>query len=741
MNLSRPAKRAVIIFCSALAFWAVIIILKNLYQSYNGGPITSGKSGGAIQVLHNRDTTLLPEYWKYHKGDDSLWSRTNINDSKWDSVQPDLNLRKIPENYFNGICWFRATVHVDQARAHRIYAIDFTQHGASEIYWDGKRIIEYGTVSQDANTEEPFQPPFPMIFFTGDTGMHTLAIRYSNQHYLEYFQAVYREEMAGIEMDVIPRQEIPVGSLDAMRRFTFAFILLFGFFLTLSIVHFLLYVFYRKQKQNLYYSLFSFSFSLCFLMPYIILTTTDPPFSFFCNQLFFVALTTLFLFLIKLLHSLFTPTAFRVTFTISTLLGVAMLGTYYMDMDGVWDILLSIYITFACIEFIRSIVEGIRHKLPGSKIIGAGVLIFALFISLLLIVAAITGNVSFSLEADNGLWLIVLVVFVIISIPLSMSIYLAYDFSNTNRDLSKKLDEVEALSQKTISQEKEKQEILSKQKETLEVQVKERTREVVEQKKVIEEKNKDITDSINYAKRIQDAILPSDEQVRQMLPESFVLFKPKDIVSGDFYFFAEAENKVIVAAVDCTGHGVPGAFMSMVGYNHLKRIVVENGIADTSKILDELHKQVLHSMNRDITRRDSKDGMDVSIVSIDKKKRELQFSGAVRPLYYFDSAGFHEVKGERYSIAGVKEIGSAPYASTTITVTEPTTFYLFSDGFADQFGGKDGKKLMSKNFRELLTSIQNKSMSEQKAFLDKFIEDWKSGREQMDDVMVIGIKI
>jgi serine phosphatase RsbU (regulator of sigma subunit) len=192
------------------------------------------------------------------------------------------------------------------------------------------------------------------------------------------------------------------------------------------------------------------------------------------------------------------------------------------------------------------------------------------------------------------------VIVALLSIPLSMSIYLAYDFSQTNRNLQKKLVEVEELSAKTIAQEKEKQEILSQQKEVLEIQVEERTREVVQQKKVIEEKNKDITDSINYAKRIQDAILPSEEQIKKMLPESFVLFKPKDIVSGDFYFFAETGGRVIAAAVDCTGHGVPGAFMSMVGANHLKRIVTEQKITDTSKILDELHRQVLHSLNRDI---------------------------------------------------------------------------------------------------------------------------------------------
>jgi len=178
----------------------------------------------------------------------------------------------------------------------------------------------------------------------------------------------------------------------------------------------------------------------------------------------------------------------------------------------------------------------------------------------------------------------------------------------------------------------------------------------------------------------------------------------------------------------------------MVGHNHLKRIVSEQGITDTSKILDELHKQVLLSLNRDISKRDSKDGMDAAIISIDKQKKEVQFSGAVRPLYYFDSAGFHEVKGERFSIAGVKEIVSAPYISSTITVNEPTTFYLFSDGFADQFS-PNNKKLMTGKFKEVLSVVQNKSMPEQKRHLDSFIENWKGSMEQTDDIMVIGIKL
>ncbi len=739
MKLSKPSGRAVIIVVSAFVFLAIVIFLKNWHQSSSEEQVPKRK--GVIRVSHAPDTTFIPKFWKYHAGDDVEWANSDIDDSNWNTVNPELNLNEIPQNLFSGICWFRATIFVDSAHAGNVYGIDFNQNGASEIYWDGKLIQKYGIVAGSPENEEPYRPGFSMFFFSGASGYHHMAIRYSNQRYLEYFYSVYEEEMAGISMNLILHPDVSVASEETRGRLIFSLSLLCGFFFTLGLVHFLLFIFYRVQVQNLYYSMFAFCFSACFLTLYLLITTTNPALQLFCNHFFVVLVVMLLLFLVMLLHSLFQPRAAKVTFVISLSIALLITALQYISTSDFWNILLIFYFMFTCIELIRSIVEGFWKKLPGSRIIGIGTLIFALFLSLLMLTAVIMGNLSFNSEGDSAYLFIVLLVSCLVSLPLSMSVYLAYEFSLTNRNLSKKLTEVEVLSAKAIEQEKEKQEILSTQKENLEIQVIERTREVVLQKKVIEERNKDITDSINYAKRIQDAILPSEEQVKNMIPDCFVLYKPKDIVSGDFYFFAETNGRVVIAAVDCTGHGVPGAFMSMVGYNHLKRMVHEQGLTDTSKILDELHKQVLHSMNRDIAKRDSKDGMDVAIVSIDKERRELQFSGAVRPLYYFDSMGFHEVKGERYSIAGIKEIGSDSYVSTTIMVMQPTAFYIFSDGFTDQFGGKDGKKIMSKNFKELLNSIQSKSMNEQRIFLDNFIEEWKSGREQIDDIMVIGIRL
>ncbi len=261
------------------------------------------------------------------------------------------------------------------------------------------------------------------------------------------------------------------------------------------------------------------------------------------------------------------------------------------------------------------------------------------------------------------------------------------------------------------------------------------------QKEVIEQKNKDITDSINYAKRIQTAILPSKQFIEQLFPESFVLYQPRDIVSGDFYFFARSGNKRIAAVCDCTGHGVPGAFMSMIGNDLLNRIVNELEITDTAKILNELHKNILSSLNQEAGKRTSSDGMDISILCYDEDKKTIQLSGAVRPAYYVDSNGnLHEVKCDRYAI-GTNAVSDISFISRTISLSGKTTIYLFSDGYADQFGGNEGKKFMTKRFKETLLSIQKKTMDEQERALDSAMQAWKKGEEQVDDILVVGIRI
>ena len=292
---------------------------------------------------------------------------------------------------------------------------------------------------------------------------------------------------------------------------------------------------------------------------------------------------------------------------------------------------------------------------------------------------------------------------------------------------------------------------LQHEKEVLERIVSERTAEIVKQKDEIEqknelitEKNKSITDSINYARRIQTAMLPLEVDIKKALPEHFILFRPRDIVSGDFYWFAETEDRIIITAVDCTGHGVPGAFMSMVG-SEILTTIVSKGIVEAGKILTKQNSYIRKALKQDAT--ENQDGMDMALCSIDKKRRVVEYAGAKNPLVYIQNGEINQVKADKQGIGGSQFYQNFEYTTHEIALTDsPSWFYMFSDGYADQFGGPELKKFMSKHLRNLLFEIHEKSMSEQREILNSTIENWiknspDPSNEQTDDILVIGFKI
>ena len=288
---------------------------------------------------------------------------------------------------------------------------------------------------------------------------------------------------------------------------------------------------------------------------------------------------------------------------------------------------------------------------------------------------------------------------------------------------------------------------LAESERELEQKVIERTLEVVRQKEEIEHQSekleelyKDITASIRYAKRLQDSILPQEQYIKQMLPNSFVLFKPKDIVSGDFYWFQDTEDKIVFAAVDCTGHGVPGAFMSLIGANALSRIVAENKITKPSIILDELNRLSSEALNKSTEGNEVRDGMDAALCTIDKKTKLLEYAGANNPLYLIRDGEVMQVKADKFAIASFVP-GEHHYTNHEIQLQSGDVIYLFSDGYADQFGGERGKKFMYKRFRNLLLEIKDKPIEEQKKILNDTIEEWRGIHEQVDDILIIGVKI
>lgn len=287
--------------------------------------------------------------------------------------------------------------------------------------------------------------------------------------------------------------------------------------------------------------------------------------------------------------------------------------------------------------------------------------------------------------------------------------------------------------------------------------------EIEEQKKNLEEKNKNILDSITYAKRIQRALLQAEDQVSNHLPEHFILFKPKDIVSGDFYWAREKTFKGqkywYLTAGDCTGHGVPGAFLTMLGTSFLNEIISDEELLEPAEILDKLRAKVIQDLGQTGEKHNSRDGMDMALVRVNLDTLEASYSGANNPLWIINKEGeLKEIKADKQPVSYQEH--SQPFTNHTIQLRRDDTFYIFSDGYADQFGGEDipqgfekynltkkstkrigGKKFKSANFKKLLTSIYNVPMAEQKEVIDDVFETWKGDLEQLDDVCVIGVKL
>jgi tetratricopeptide (TPR) repeat protein/serine phosphatase RsbU (regulator of sigma subunit) len=266
-------------------------------------------------------------------------------------------------------------------------------------------------------------------------------------------------------------------------------------------------------------------------------------------------------------------------------------------------------------------------------------------------------------------------------------------------------------------------------------------KEINHQKSIIEHKNKDIVDSINYAKRLQMAILPSDDDFKKILPDAFVFYNPKDIVSGDFYFLDQAGDTIFFAVADCTGHGVPGAFVSFVGHKALDHAISDLGLSDPGKILNSVRNEVEHTFDKN-EKGEVKDGMDISLGVLNTKTGELHFAGAHHTLYRVtknDEVTLLETKGNRQAVGAGQ--GKEPFTTQHITVKKGDMIYFSSDGFSDQFGGPEGKKFKTSQFKKLLLEIYDKPVAAQKELLAKAHTKWKGTHEQVDDVCVIGVQI
>lgn len=257
----------------------------------------------------------------------------------------------------------------------------------------------------------------------------------------------------------------------------------------------------------------------------------------------------------------------------------------------------------------------------------------------------------------------------------------------------------------------------------------------------IEEHNKSVKDSINYAKLIQEAMLPEKHILTRSFAHSFVIYRAKDIVSGDFYWFSERDGKLLLAVADCTGHGVPGALMSMVGNGLLNEIVNVKGVTRPNEILNKMNRGLRKALKQDIGENQQGDGMDLALCVIDKKNHTIEFAGANRHLLYFRQMEFELIKGNKHGIGGLHTASELEFTNHTIPYQEGDIFYMYTDGYADQFGGKKIKRMMTRNLIKLLKYTLSFGIAEQEQLLIKWLENWQGNQPQTDDILLLGVQL
>lgn len=691
------------------------------------------QADATLKLINNVENLVnFTNNWKVKEGDDSLFAAENYDDSNWEELINDSLKKSNPKAA--GIRWYRMHFEIDSALMNVPLAFYLRQFGsAAEVYLDGKYLKSYGKPGKDINREkaEFSIHPKPFAFVFSAQHKHVLAIRSSDFHRVDardkgfnlgqnfYISIKHLNEEINDESD--PSQYFPLVFFAAV-------------FLTLFCFHLILFIYNRQQKVNMVYSMYCLGFFAIFYSVYYMLTSTD--YSSVTRILFIIMyfIPLVLIMMVRMLHRIFYDRRLKIFWFV-----IALFACYWLLIFKKAEyagIPLFVLVVISSIEIIRVIYKAIRNRKDGGWIFAWVVLL-----------APVAGIVSsylpdyfyvIGLKIQNNTGAIVGSCF-ILGLPFAMTLYLARDFSRINKKLKLQLNEITNLSEKTIRQEKERKRILENQKEELEIKVVERTQEVFQQKEVIEIKNKEITDSLVYAKRIQSAILPDINLIYKTLDQSFILYLPKDIVSGDFYAFAQKQNKVLIAAADCTGHGVAGAFMSMIGSALLNQIINEKNITTPSVILDHLNEGIIHSLKQ--KENETNDGMDISICTFDLNKNELQFAGANRPLWLIRKNELFFYKPNKYPIGGLQVMHDEQFIQHEIQLQKNDTIYIFTDGYADQFGGERGKKLMTRKFREVLLSIQKETMQQQGTYLKEYFEHWKGKNEQVDDVLVIGIRI
>jgi serine phosphatase RsbU (regulator of sigma subunit) len=628
--------------------------------------------------------------------------------------------------------FLRQTFEFDTLLVGKTYVLRYYTYSKTSLKMNGKKVLETGQPGIINYLKRQYRLEDKNIYFsipkkkiTFEVEVSPSFFNFDSKESIELLSLTYKDEIE------------KKSKTDGMEDISVLF-----FYLAIGLILITQFIYFKKLKENLYFSLFCVCIAIVIGSDYI-----DLPF-FVGNMITFsigfsmhflacflsvvlsekertqwpLLIISVVLFLYAVLQIIFPYISFSITF-------------------GIINLLFIVYHLFVCIYLLF---QGGTKKKWEVKYITYGFIAWLVIIVILMFTSAYASDSEIYNKTVTMSFLM---------FPMIIGVISGKRNGLNQQQMIEQLDEIEKLSMLNLAREKEKQQMLANQNIILEEKVIARTTEVVKQKELLELKNKEITESIEYALLIQSAILPQKKIVRSYLKDSFILYKPKDIVAGDFYWmesvmtqdlsgevnnvnYRTSENIIIFAACDCTGHGVPGALVSVVCYNALNRAVREFGLTEPAKILDKTAQLVADNFSQ--SEEKIKDGMDVSICALNTHTKELKWAGANNPLWICRNGTIIDTRADKQSI-GINE-DMHPFTPHQFKLEYGDILYLFSDGYADQFSSND-KKLMKKNFKELLLSIQDKNMDEQSKHLDTFITDWRGNMAQTDDILVIGVKI
>ena len=613
-------------------------------------------------------------------------------------------------------------------------------NSAYTIWINGKLLSNVGKVADNENEIIPKRLS-TANYFTSNKDSIELIIQVSN----------FKHSKGGII------KSVELASKKALirsekTRLALDFFLL-GLMLIVGVYHLILYLLRKDVLSSLFFALLTLSAAvhLSVAGDFKIINLIYPDLSWNLQ----LKIDYLFYYFIFLFFSLFVVSMFKkevrklfiwVIYGFTAIMSLIVLFTKPIIFTNTLFIF-ELFIVIVIVYLMYVIVKALVHRIEGANLtlLGSFILVLAIVNDILNEQMLIS---SFDLVPYA------LVVFILIeSYIISVGFSKAYLYSD---ELTQELDYVnnnleKLVKERTLEVEKQKEELAVKTNRLLIANddVK-KVNDILEaQTDILNKKNKALTDSLNYAKRLQDSVLPGASYLHKQLPEYFIYFNPKDIVSGDFYWYGEVDSswdfdeasstKILVAA-DCTGHGVPGAFMTLLGHNFLHLIVNIQEVIDPEQILYKLDQLVVETL-RQKESGTMKDGMDIAIIALDEEKELITFAGAGNPLFYVRDNELFEVKGSSFGIGGILRNKEKVFEPHKIPYKKGDIFYIFSDGFYDQIGGGEGRKFYKKRFKELLIGLHKFPLDEQKTRLHNVFERWKSDKKQIDDVLVIGLKV